>query len=83
VLQKVRHTGLTVAFVPRTDQIDYIYGDFGFGVVGKKQNVEAVRKSILRDSLNGGYLLNAPRQRLRQSRNGRDDGGYRNSNMSS
>jgi hypothetical protein len=57
----VSHTGLAVSFVAGSYQVSNINRDLGYGVIGKEENVKAVRESILRDSFNGSDLLNASR----------------------
>ena len=64
VLQKVRHAGFAVSFIPRTHQVHDIHRDLGLGVVRKQQHVKTIREGILRHSLNGCHFLNALRQRL-------------------
>ena len=70
VLKQVGHAGFAIAFVARADPIDDVDRDFGLGVVGKQQDMQAVRECIFRDAFDGGNLLNAGRQRLCEGRNG-------------
>jgi hypothetical protein len=75
VLQEMGHAGLAIGFVARADAVDDVDGDLGLGVVGKQEDVQAVGKGVLRDALDGGHLLNALRQGLREGGDSQKDGG--------
>ncbi len=76
VLQQVSHAGFAVAFVTRPDEVGHIHGQLRLGLIGKQQNVEAVRQGVFRDSLDGGNFLDSFGQALRK-RNGRKREGGR------
>ena len=82
VLQEVGHSGLAIGFVARADAVDDVDGDLGLGVVGKQEDVQAVGKGVLRDSLDGGHLLNALRQGLSEGGDSEKDGGCTESKTS-
>ena len=56
MLEQVRHAGLSVTFVARTDQHGEVDGDLRLGVVREEQRAKTVVELVFGDALHGGHL---------------------------
>ena len=65
MLEQVRHAGLAVPFMPRTNEVGDVDGDGRLGRVGEEQDTQAVGKAILGDPFHRSAFDGANRGRLR------------------
>ncbi|MNT47791.1 hypothetical protein D3C72_1845320 [compost metagenome] len=62
VFKQVRHAGLAVVFVARTDQVGHVDRGRGLGLVGNQQHSQAIGQSVFGDAFNRGGLRDAGRK---------------------
>ncbi len=79
VLEQVRHAGLAVVLVARTDQVGQVDGRLRRARVREQQDREPVRERVLRDTLDGRALRDAGRKGRRRRQ--RDEGGDDDQNL--
>ena len=57
VLQQVRHAGLAVALMARSDFVGDIDADRATRLIGIEQDLQAVRQPVFGDPLDAAHLL--------------------------